>query len=48
MYVKAYLRRATARAGAGKMEEAVADFNRVLDLEPTNKQAKTEIERIQK
>ena len=30
------------------MEEAVADFNRVLDLEPTNKQAKTEIERIQK
>lgn len=48
MYVKAYLRRATARAGMGKMEEAVADFNRVLDLEPSNKQAKTEIERLQK
>ncbi|XP_005108663.1 RNA polymerase II-associated protein 3 [Aplysia californica] len=48
MYVKAYLRRATARSSLGKLDEAVADFNRVLDLEPSNKQAKTEIERLQK
>jgi len=48
LYVKAYLRRATARASLGKLTDAVSDFNRVLDLEPTNKQAKDEIERINK
>ena len=48
LYVKAYLRRATSRAALGKMADAVNDFNRVLDLEPTNKQAKGEIERINK
>uniref|UniRef100_A0A0B7ALH0 RNA polymerase II-associated protein 3 n=1 Tax=Arion vulgaris TaxID=1028688 RepID=A0A0B7ALH0_9EUPU len=48
MYVKAYLRRATARTGMLKFDEAIADYNRVLDLEPSNKQAQSEIERLQK
>ncbi|CAL1541777.1 unnamed protein product [Lymnaea stagnalis] len=48
LYVKAYLRRATARSGMGKLTDAIADFKRVLDLEPTNKHAKTELERLEK
>lgn len=48
LYVKAYLRRATARAGIGRTQDAISDYHRVLDLEPSNKQAKTELERLEK
>ncbi|BFZ08860.1 hypothetical protein BsWGS_11899 [Bradybaena similaris] len=48
LYVKAYLRRASARASLRKFDEAMSDYNHVLDLEPTNKQAKSEVERLQK
>ncbi|XP_055882462.1 RNA polymerase II-associated protein 3-like isoform X3 [Biomphalaria glabrata] len=48
LYVKAYLRRATSRSSVGKLTEAIEDFKRVLDLEPTNKQAKTELEHLLK
>ncbi|GFO32626.1 RNA polymerase ii-associated protein 3-like [Plakobranchus ocellatus] len=48
LYVKAYLRRATARAGLGRVKDAMEDYGRVLDLEPANKQAKTELERLEK
>lgn len=32
----------------GKCHEAVADYKKVLDLEPSNKQAQSEMERLQK
>ena len=44
-YTKAYLRRATARRELGDFEGALEDFEKVLELEPRNKQAKDEIER---
>ncbi|KAK0063583.1 RNA polymerase II-associated protein 3 [Biomphalaria pfeifferi] len=46
LFVKSYLRRATARLALGKLEEAVRDFQRALELEPNNKQAKMEIKRL--
>ncbi|KAI8778922.1 RNA polymerase II-associated protein 3 X1 [Biomphalaria glabrata] len=46
LFVKSYLRRATARLALEKLEEAVRDFQRVLELEPNNKHAKMEIERL--
>ncbi|KAH9508832.1 RNA polymerase II-associated protein 3 [Bulinus truncatus] len=48
LYVKPYLRRASARSNLGKLAEAVEDFQRVVELEPNNEQAKSEIERLQK
>ncbi|KAH9510167.1 hypothetical protein Btru_043643 [Bulinus truncatus] len=48
LYVKAYLRRATARSCMSKLNDAIADYRRVLDLEPSNKQAKTELDRLLK
>ncbi|CAE1264470.1 RPAP3 [Acanthosepion pharaonis] len=47
-YVKGYLRRATARSGLKKYEEAIADYEKVLNLEPGNKMASAEIKKLQK
>lgn len=47
-YVKGYLRQATARTGLKKYKEAIADYEKVLKLEPTNKMATAEIEKLQK
>jgi len=46
-YVKAYQRRATARASLKLYQQAVKDFKKVLELEPNNKAAKTEIVRLE-
>jgi len=46
-YIKAYQRRASARIGLGKLEEAIKDFEKVLELEPKNKAAKAEKEKIE-
>ena len=47
-YIKAYLRRGSARVALGKVESAVKDFKDALKLEPENKQAKQELENINK
>lgn len=47
-YIKAYLRRGSARIGLKKLELALEDFKKVLELDSENKQAKTEILRIEK
>nr|XP_046234689.1 RNA polymerase II-associated protein 3 [Scatophagus argus] len=46
-YSKAFARRATARVALGKLKEAKQDFQEVLKLEPGNKQALNEIQKIQ-
>jgi Asp-tRNA(Asn)/Glu-tRNA(Gln) amidotransferase A subunit family amidase len=46
--VKAYFRRGTAREMLGYYKEAIEDFKYALILEPTNKQAATCLERLQK
>lgn len=46
-YSKAFARRATARVALGKLEEAKTDFQEVLKLEPGNKQALNELQKIQ-
>ncbi|XP_058628276.1 RNA polymerase II-associated protein 3 isoform X3 [Onychostoma macrolepis] len=45
-YAKAFARRATARAALGRIREAKEDFEQVLKLEPGNKQATSEIEKL--
>ncbi|XP_054707588.1 RNA polymerase II-associated protein 3-like [Uloborus diversus] len=45
-YVKAYLRRGTARSKLGKHSLAKVDFAKVLELEPENKQAQAELEKL--
>lgn len=45
-YAKAFARRATARAALGRVREAKEDFEQVLKLEPGNKQATSEIEKL--
>lgn len=45
-YTKAFARRATARAALGRIREAKEDFEQVLKLEPGNKQAMNEIEKL--
>lgn len=47
-FVKAYHRRGTARANTGNMELALNDFKKVLSLEPHNKAALQEFERLSK
>ncbi|XP_077565752.1 RNA polymerase II-associated protein 3 [Stigmatopora nigra] len=46
-YSKAFARRATARLALGNLEEARKDFQEVLKLEPGNKQAQTELQKLQ-
>lgn len=46
-YSKAFARRATARVALGKLVEAKKDFQEVLKLEPGNKQALNELQKIQ-
>ncbi|XP_040028918.2 RNA polymerase II-associated protein 3 [Gasterosteus aculeatus] len=46
-YSKAFARRATARVALGKQEEAKQDFQEVLKLEPGNKQALNELQKMQ-
>ncbi|XP_054655976.1 RNA polymerase II-associated protein 3 [Dunckerocampus dactyliophorus] len=46
-YSKALARRATARVALGKLEEARKDFQEVLKLEPGNKQAMNELQKLQ-
>lgn len=48
LYTKAYLRRGSARIGLKKYLEAKSDFEKVLQLEPQNKKAKSDIELIDK
>lgn len=45
-YAKAFARRATARAALGRIRDAREDFEQVLKLEPGNKQALSEIEKL--
>ncbi|XP_055367090.1 RNA polymerase II-associated protein 3 isoform X2 [Betta splendens] len=45
-YTKAFARRATARVALGKLEEAKKDFQEVLKLEPGNKQALNELQKL--
>ncbi|MPC18380.1 RNA polymerase II-associated protein 3 [Portunus trituberculatus] len=45
-YIKGYLRRATARLNLGKEELARRDCLKVLEMEPGNKEAKRELERL--
>ncbi|KAL3048080.1 hypothetical protein OYC64_006789 [Pagothenia borchgrevinki] len=45
-YTKAFARRATARAALGKLQEARQDFQEVLKLEPGNKQALNELQKL--
>ncbi|KAM9334930.1 RNA polymerase II-associated protein 3 isoform 1-T2 [Symphorus nematophorus] len=46
-YSKAFARRATARVALGKLREAKQDFQEVLKLEPGNKQALNELQKLQ-
>jgi Asp-tRNA(Asn)/Glu-tRNA(Gln) amidotransferase A subunit family amidase/Tfp pilus assembly protein PilF len=46
--VKAWLRRGSARLALGLLEEAEEDLQRVLELEPQNKQASEELARLQR
>ncbi|XP_076862558.1 RNA polymerase II-associated protein 3 [Brachyhypopomus gauderio] len=45
-YTKAFARRATARAALGRLAEAREDFKQVLKLEPGNKQAVSELKKL--
>ncbi|CAH1785180.1 unnamed protein product [Owenia fusiformis] len=47
-YVKAYARRATARKGLEKWRDSKSDFEKVLALESSNKEAKAELEKLDK
>ena len=44
--MKAYQRRASARTNLKRYEDAAKDYNMVLDLEPNNKVAKIELDKI--
>ncbi|XP_026183087.1 RNA polymerase II-associated protein 3 isoform X2 [Mastacembelus armatus] len=46
-YSKAFARRGAARVALGKLEEAKQDFQEVLKLEPGNKQALNELQKLQ-
>jgi hypothetical protein len=46
-YVKAYLRRASARAARKNELGAIDDYETVLTLEPSNKQAADELKKLQ-
>uniref|UniRef100_UPI0037E75945 RNA polymerase II-associated protein 3 n=1 Tax=Semicossyphus pulcher TaxID=241346 RepID=UPI0037E75945 len=46
-YSKAFARRGTARGALGKLQEAKQDFQELLKLEPGNKQALNELQKLQ-
>ncbi|MED6273790.1 hypothetical protein CHARACLAT_010053 [Characodon lateralis] len=46
-YCKALARRGTARLALGKLQEAKEDFQQLLKLEPGNKQALNELQKLQ-
>lgn len=46
-YVKAYQRRAAARMHLNKLEHAEIDLKKVLVIEPKNKEAKTELNKLE-
>ncbi|KAM6961969.1 RNA polymerase II-associated protein 3 [Tautogolabrus adspersus] len=46
-YCKAFARRGTARAALGNLQEAKQDFQELLKLEPGNKQALNELQKLQ-
>lgn len=46
-YSKAFARRGTARVALGKVQEARQDFQELLKLEPGNKQALNELQKLQ-
>ncbi|XP_074554628.1 RNA polymerase II-associated protein 3 isoform X2 [Halichoeres trimaculatus] len=46
-YSKAFARRGTARVALGKLQEAKRDFQELLKLEPGNKQALNELQKLQ-
>ena len=46
-YVKAYHRRATARTKLGKLEEAKKDYQEILRLEPNNKSAQADLNKLE-
>ena len=48
LYIKAHLRLGAARAGQNKLPEAKEVYEKILLLEPQNKQAKIEIQKIEK
>eukprot|EP00106_Octopus_bimaculoides_P002900 XP_014770342.1 PREDICTED: RNA polymerase II-associated protein 3-like [Octopus bimaculoides] len=47
-YIKGYLRRATAKCGLLKYKEALGDYHKVLRLDPSNKLAQMEADKLQK
>ena len=47
-YIKAFHRRGTARASLKKYAEAKQDFERVLKQDAKNKQARQELEKIER
>lgn len=47
-YTKAYFRRATARVHMDKLKEAKNDVTNILSIDPSNKQAKSELVKIEK
>ena len=46
-YTKAYSRRGAARFALKKYDDAKKDFERVLSLEPKNREAKQQLEKIE-
>ncbi|XP_050306192.1 RNA polymerase II-associated protein 3 [Anthonomus grandis grandis] len=47
-YVKALQRRAAAKEALGKLDEASADLEKVLEFEPKNKESKLALDRVRK
>lgn len=45
-YTKAYVRRGAARFALQKLEDAKEDYEKVLELEPNNFEAKNELKKI--
>lgn len=46
LHVKAHFRRGTARAALGDHDAALADFKKVLELDPTNRDARAQYKRV--
>ncbi|XP_016367553.1 RNA polymerase II-associated protein 3 [Sinocyclocheilus rhinocerous] len=46
-YVKAYIRRAAARAALNKHQDALEDYEMVLELDPGSSEAQSEIQKLQ-